>query len=88
MTAFRQIHGLESPFHLLILSYNTNDIKKYLKEVSVSSNMEDKEVPVGCKPVLSKLNTDLREDADGAVIQRDLEMYRHCLKANNGDKKD
>ena len=49
--------------------------------------MADKEVPVGCKPALNKLNEDLREDADGAVVARDIEMYRNCLKANDDDRK-
>lgn len=48
--------------------------------------MAEKEVPVGCKPALDKLNEDLRDDADGAVIQRDVEMYKNCLKANDNQK--
>jgi len=47
--------------------------------------MADKEVPVGCKPILSKLSEDLREDADRTIISEDLENFQKCLKANNSD---
>jgi hypothetical protein len=48
--------------------------------------MVEKEVPVGCKPILSKLSEDLKDDADRAIIAEDVENFQKCLKANNSDK--
>lgn len=48
--------------------------------------MVEKEVPVGCKPILGKLSDDLRDDADHATITEDLDNFQKCLKANASEK--
>jgi len=48
--------------------------------------MAEKEIPVGCRPILGKLSGDLRDDVDPSIISEDLENFKRCLKANDNEK--